>query len=64
MAVANFETRVVIRSARTHGVWHVTRDGVFLGDYLSQDAAERAASKAANDLEQQGRRAEVVIGPR
>ncbi|WP_312163201.1 hypothetical protein [Phenylobacterium sp.] len=55
---------VVIRSARAHGVWHVTCDDVFFGDYLSQDAARSAASKAAKDIEEQGRAAEIVFGPR
>ncbi len=64
MVVASTDTHVVIRSARAHGVWHVTQDDVFLGDYLSQDAAQSAASKAASDIEQQGRRAEIVVGPR
>lgn len=55
-------TPVLIRSARTHGVWHVTRDNVFLGDYLSQDAAQSAAAKAVKDIQLQGRSAEIVIG--
>lgn len=64
MAVANTQTHVVIRSAHAHGVWHVTQDDVFLGDYLSQDAAQSAALKAAGDIEEGGRQAEVIIGPR
>lgn len=55
---------VVVRSAHAHGVWHVTCNDVFLGDYLSEDAAQSAASKAATELRQEGRSTEVVFGAR
>lgn len=55
---------VVIRSNLAHGVWHVTCDDVFLGDYLSEDAAQAAIDQAAADLRQKGRSTEVVSGPR
>jgi hypothetical protein len=54
---------VIIRTARRHGVWHVTRDGVFLGDYLKEDPARAAAATAAREVERLGGRAEVVFGP-
>jgi hypothetical protein len=55
---------VVVRSAHAHGVWHVTCNDVFLGDYLSEDAAQSAAFKAATELRQEGRSTEVVFGAR
>src|SRR5581483_3052756 len=48
---------VVIRTARVGGVWHVTRDEVFLGDYLAEGPARNAAEKAADEVEGQGGRA-------
>lgn len=55
---------VIIRSNLAHGVWHVTCDDVFLGDYLSEDAAQAATDQAAADLRRTGRSAEIVFGPR
>lgn len=54
---------VIIHSARAHGVWHVTRDGAFLGDYLTEAPARAAAADAARDVERLGGRAEVLFGP-
>lgn len=55
---------VIVRSNLVHGVWHVTCDDVFLGDYLSEDAAQAATAQAATDLRRQGRSTEIVFGPR
>jgi len=55
---------VVIRSIRAGGVWHVTCDDVFVGDYLSETAAREAASDAANEIERQGRHADIVFATR
>lgn len=54
---------VVIHTARTHGVWHVTRNGAFIGDYLAEPPARAAAELAARDVERLGRRAEILFGP-
>jgi hypothetical protein len=55
---------VVIRSSRSGGVWHVTRDHVFLGDYLAEAPARDAAEKAAHQVESQGGRAELIFEAR
>ena len=52
---------VVIRCAHRGGVWHVTRDDAFLGDYMEQEPARTAAAQAAREVERQGRRAEVIF---
>lgn len=52
---------VVIRGALTGGVWHVTRDNVFVGDYLFESAARQAADAAAGDVERQGLHADIVF---
>lgn len=52
---------VVIRTFPVGGVWHVTRDQVFLGDYLAEGPARDAATKAAREIEGQGGRAELVF---
>ena len=49
------------RTARVGGVWHVTRDDVFLGDYLAEGPARDAATKAAREIAGQGGRAELVF---
>lgn len=52
---------VVICTARVGGVWHVMRDGVFLGDYLAEGPARDAATNAAREIVGQGGRAELVF---
>lgn len=54
---------VVIHAARTHGVWRVTRNGAFVGDYLAEPPARAAAELAARDVERLGHRAEILFGP-
>jgi hypothetical protein len=54
---------VMIHTARVHGVWHVTRDGAFVGDYLAEAPALAAAALAAREVERLGRRAEILFGP-
>jgi len=55
------EGAVVIRTSLVGGVWHVTRDHVFLGDYLAEGPARAAAAKAAHDVEGLGGRAEIIF---
>ena len=45
------------------GVWHVRRDGVFFGDYLSRGNAIRAAYAAALSDETRGLMARVFEPP-
>jgi hypothetical protein len=45
------------------GVWHVSRDGVFFGDYLSRGNAIRAAYAAARSDETHGLMALVFEPP-
>lgn len=54
---------VVIRTTRVGGVWHVTRDKVFYGDYLTAVSARDAATKAARDIAGLGGRAELIFEP-
>jgi hypothetical protein len=55
---------VVIRTSRVGDVWHVTRDDVFLGDYLAEEPARSAAEKAAHEIEGRGGRAELIFETR
>lgn len=52
---------VVIHTSPVGGVWHVTRDRVFHGDYLAEAPARDAAEKAAHEIERQGGRAELIF---
>lgn len=54
---------VIIHSARAHGVWRVTQDGAFVGDYLAEAPARAAAAYAAREVERLGGRAELLFGP-
>jgi len=54
----------VIRTASAGGVWHVTRDDVFLGDYLAEAPARAAATNAAREIEDAGGRTELIFGER
>ncbi|HEY8616849.1 hypothetical protein [Phenylobacterium sp.] len=45
------------------GVWEVTRDHVFHGDYLSRAPAVRSACSAARSFEAAGGRARVLVAP-
>ena len=44
-----------------HGVWSVTRDGVFYGDYHSRDQAIASAHAGARAVEDRGGSARVVF---
>lgn len=55
--------RTVVRTHRSGGVWHVTRDGVFFGDYMSEAVALRAAKEAAHEIELGGGKVDFVYGP-
>lgn len=55
--------RTVVRTHRSAGVWHVTRDGEFFGDYLSEALALTAARDAAREVERLGGEVEFVCGP-
>jgi hypothetical protein len=52
---------LVIRTSPVGGVWHVTRDHEFLGDYLAEGPARDAATKAAREIADQVGRAELVF---
>lgn len=55
---------VVVRATRWHGVWHVTQNDVFVGDYLTKEAAQGALSRAADEIAARGDRVEVASGAR
>jgi hypothetical protein len=52
---------VVIRTSPVGGVWHVTRDHVFLGDYLAEGPARDAAAKEAREIAGRGLRVELIF---
>jgi hypothetical protein len=52
---------VVVRTWPIGGVWHVTRDEVFFGDYLAEGPARAAAARAARHIEVLGGRAQVTF---
>lgn len=58
---SNPDPPVLIRTLPYGGVWRVTRDHVFLGDYLAEGPARDAATKAAREIESQGGRVELVF---
>jgi hypothetical protein len=55
--------RTVVRTHRSGGVWHVTRDDVFFGDYMSEAVALKAAKDAACEIERGGGKVDFVYGP-
>ena len=55
---------VVVRTARIGGLWRVTQDRVFIGDYLSESPAREAAAGAAHEITARGGRAEPVFEAR
>jgi hypothetical protein len=61
---ADVDPPVVIRTSPVGGVWHVTRDHVFLGDYLAEAPARDAAETAAHDIQALGGRAELIFEAR
>ena len=52
---------VVIRTTPLGGIWHVTRDHVFFGDYLAEGDARDAMRMAAREVEDQGGRAKLIF---
>jgi hypothetical protein len=57
------DSRVVVRSARSSGIWHVTRNGDFFGDFVSEEAARLAAKGAARDIQLRGGLVDLQIEP-
>ena len=53
----------VFRVTLGSGVWHVRRNDVFFGDYLTRDNAVLAAYAAARTEEGRGRTAQVFEPP-
>jgi hypothetical protein len=52
--VRGVDSRTVVRSARSSGIWRVTRNGDFLGDYVSEEAARQAAKNAGREIQLRG----------
>jgi hypothetical protein len=50
------------RAVKSAGVWQVTRDGAFYGDFLTREQALRCACDAARNFEASGGTARV-LGP-
>ena len=51
------------RAALRSGVWSVTKDGAFYGDYLSRAEALRGACAGARAIEALGGTARVLAAP-
>lgn len=51
------------RAALTFGVWTVTKNNAFYGDYLDRDQAIRSACYGARAVEAAGGRARVLLLP-
>lgn len=54
---------VVLMITLRHGIWRVTKDGVFYGDYRSKGSAAEGAESAAVALRRAGRTVKLVIVP-
>lgn len=48
---------------RRSGIWNVTRDGVFFGDFVEEKNALEAAQTAGHAIFKAGGRAEITFGP-
>jgi hypothetical protein len=62
-AVRGADSRVVVRSARSGGIWHVTRNGDFFGDFVSEEAARLAAKGAEREIQLRGGLVDLQIEP-
>jgi hypothetical protein len=51
------------RTSVRSGVWQVTRDHIFYGDFLTREAAVRSACEAARSFEASGGLARVLAPP-
>jgi hypothetical protein len=54
---------VIVRAMKSYGVWHVTQDAAFFGDYLKPEHALHAAETLALEIERGGGRAKVLFEP-
>ena len=63
LAVGHPVGACVFRAQVSAGVWSVTKDQVFYGDYLSRADAVSGACDAARAVEALGGTAEVRAGP-
>jgi hypothetical protein len=52
---------VKLQITRRNGIYRVTRDGVFHGDYTRTLWASESAEEAARTLRKQGRRVEITV---
>ncbi|HEY1926130.1 MAG TPA: hypothetical protein VGG92_01580 [Caulobacteraceae bacterium] len=57
------DSRVVVRSALSSGIWHVTRNGDFFGDFVSEEAARLSAKGAAREIQLRGGLVDLQIEP-
>jgi hypothetical protein len=55
---------VVFLITLRHGIWRITKDGVFFGDYRSKNIAEESAETAAIALRRIGRAVKIVTLPK
>jgi hypothetical protein len=56
-------TVIELQIARRRGIFRVTCDGVFYGDYTRQAWARESAEKAADKLRAQGSTVDIVFRP-
>lgn len=53
----------VFRVSESSGVWEVTKNAAFYGDYMNRDQAVRGACYGARAVEATGGSAQVVVQP-
>ena len=59
--LSNNDPMVVISVRRSGGVWHVSQDGSFYGDYLAEAPAREAAYRLASDIAGRGEQVSVLF---
>src|SRR5690606_28097675 len=57
--LSRLDGTIHISGAKLHGVWHVTRDGTFVGDYFERSSGLSAAIAVAQEVERRGGTATV-----
>jgi len=57
------EMAVVLMITLRRGIWRITKDGVFYGDYRSKGHATEGAETAATALKRVGRAVKIVVVP-
>lgn len=57
------EAPIALVLTHRHGIWRITKDGAFFGDYRCKSDGAEAAAFAAGALRREGRAVSIVIAP-